>query len=93
MTVVGKWVWTLVVSETFTDTTDTFTAALEKQHNLFWRKWAITLVMQKGTKPSIKYVQDKHGKNILNWVLYWVKTFADWAKQLVDVQIKSSTFS
>ena len=35
LTVVFKWVGTLEVSETLTDATDTFTAAKEKQHNLF----------------------------------------------------------
>lgn len=91
--IVAKWVWTLVVSETLTDATDGFTAAKEIQHNLFWRKWATTLVMQSGTKPRMRDVQDKLWKNILNWVLYWVKTFADGAKMLVDVQVRSDTFS
>ena len=90
--VTAKWVWTLTVSEALTDWTDTWTAVLQKQRNVFWRKWAVTLVVQSDAKPQIKDVQDKLGKNVLNWVLYWVKTFADWAKQLVDVQIKSSSF-
>ena len=62
------------------------------QHNLFGRKGAITLVMQSNTRVQIKDEPKKFGKNILNGVLYGVKTFADGAKQLVDVQIKSSGF-
>lgn len=92
-TVVAKWVWTLVVTETLTDATDTWTATKQIQHNLFGRKGWVTLVMQSDARPRVRDVQDKLGKNILNWVLYWVKTFADGAKQLVDVQIQSSTFS
>jgi len=92
LTVVAKGAGTLEVSETLTDGTDTWTAALEKQHNLFGRKGAITLVMQSDAKPQIKQVPDKLGVNILNGVLYGVKTFADGAKQLVNVEIKSSTF-
>ena len=92
MTLVAKWVWTLVVSKTFTDGTDTWTATKQKQHNLFGKKWAITLVMQSDTKVQIRPVQDKLWRNVLNWVLYWLKTFLDWAKQLVNVVINSSSF-
>ena len=63
-----------------------------KQHNLFGRKRGTTLVIQSDARGQIKDVQDKFGKNILNGVLYGVKTFADWAKQLVNVEIKSSTY-
>lgn len=92
LTIVGKGVGTFEVSETLTDGTDAFTAALEKQHNLFGRRGAITLVMQSDAMPQIKEVPDKLGKNILNGVLYGVKTFLDGAKQLVNVEIQSSTF-
>lgn len=92
LTVVAKWVGTLTVSETLTDATDTWTAAKQKQHNLFGRKGAITLVIQSETRPQIKDVPDKLWVNVLNWVLYWVKTFTDGAKQLVNVEIASSTF-
>ena len=92
LTVVGKGAGTLEVSETLTDGTDEWTAVKEKQHNLFGRKGAITLVMQSDAKPQIKQVPDKLWVNVLNWVLYWVKTFIDGAKQLVNVEIKSSAF-
>ena len=92
LTIVGKWVGTLEVSETLTDATDTFTAALEKQHNLFGRRGGITLVMQSDARPQVKQVPDKLWVNILNWVLYWVKTFADGAKETVNVEIASSAY-
>lgn len=92
LTVTYKWAWTLIVTETLTDGSDTWTSAKQKQHNLFGRKWAITLVIQSDARPQIKEVPDKLWKNILNWVLYWVKTFTDWAKQLVNVEINSSSF-
>lgn len=93
LTVVAKGVGVLNVSETLTDGTDEWTATDQAQHNLFGRKGAITLVMQSEPKVQPKEVQDKLGKNILNGVLYGDKVFADGAKQLVDVQIKSSTFA
>lgn len=92
MTVTYKWVGTLTVSNTLTDATDTWTAVKQKQHNLFGKKGAITLVMQSDARPQIKQVPDKLGVNILNGVLYGYKTFADWAKKLVNVAIQSSAF-
>lgn len=92
LTIVYKGAGTLEVSETLTDTTDTWTATKEKQHNLFGRKGGITLVMQSDARPQVKDEPKKFGKNILNGVLYGVKTFADGAKQLVNVEVQSSTF-
>ena len=91
-TVTYKWVGTLTVTETLTDATDTWTAVKQKQHNLFGKKGGITLVMQSDARPQIKQVPDKMGVNILNGVLYWVKTFADWAKKTVNVELQSSAF-
>lgn len=92
LTVTFKGAGTLEVSETLTDATDTWTAALEKQHNLFGRKGGITLVMQSDARPQVKQVPDKLGVNILNGVLYGVKMFADGAKETVNVEIASSAF-
>lgn len=92
LTVVYKGAGVLTVSETLTDATDTWTAVKQKQHNLFGRKGAITLVIQSDARVQIKEVPDKFGKNILNGVLYGVKTFADGAKKLVNVEIKSSAY-
>lgn len=92
LSLVAKGVGVLNVSETLTDATDTWTTTKQIQHNLFGRKGAITLVMQSETQPQIKDVPDKLGKNILNGVLFGVETFADGAKQLVDVKVASSTF-
>jgi len=92
MTVIAKWVGTLEVSETLTDGADIWTAVDQKQHNLFGQRGATTLVMQSDARPQIKDEPKRFGKNILNGVLYGVKTFADWAKKLVNVEIKSSAF-
>lgn len=92
LTVTFKGAGTLEVSETLTDGTDVWTAALEKQHNLFGRKGGITLVMQSDARPQVKQVPDKLGVNVLNGVLYGVKTFADGAKETVNVEIASSSF-
>ena len=92
MTVTFKWAGNLAVTNSLTDWTDTWTATSQKQHQMFWRKWAVTLVMQSDARVRLRDVETKLGKNILNGVLYWIKTFADGADQMVDVQIKSSSF-
>ena len=91
-TIVVKWVWVLEVSETLTDATDEFTAAKQIQHNVFGRKWGISVVMQSDARMRVRPVQDKLWANMLNGVLYWVKMFRDGWKETVDVQIKSSDF-
>lgn len=92
ITVVYKGVGSITVSETLTAGGDTWAATSQKQHNLFGKKGAITLVMQSDARPQVKDEPKKFGVNILNGVLYGVKTFADGAKQLVNVELNSSTF-
>lgn len=93
VTVTFKGLGVLVVSETLTDLTDEWTAALQKQHSLFGAKMAPTLVMQSMPTVRLRDVETKLGKNVLNGELYGVKTFADQADMLVSVDIASSTFS
>jgi len=93
LTVTVKGVGRLVTSETLTDVTDEFTAALEIQHNLFGRKGAISIVIQKDPAPKIKEVETKMGVNVLNAILYGIKTFNKGAKELVNVEIRSDSFT
>lgn len=93
MTLVVKGTGVLVVSETLTDATDTWTTALQVQNNLFMAGRAPTMVMQRTPSVQIKDVPDKLGKNALNGVLYGYKTFNDNAKRMVNVKIASSTYA
>lgn len=92
MAITYKGVGALAVSETFTDATDTWTSTKTIQQNLFGIKSSPTLVIQSEPNIKIKEVPDKHGKNILNGVLYGYKTFADNAKMLVNVKLNASAF-
>lgn len=83
-----KGVGTLTVSETFTDGTDTWTANKVKQHCMFGIKGNPVCVMQRTPSVVLKDEPKKLGKNSLNGVLYGVKTFADNAKQMVNVELK-----
>lgn len=93
LTVTGKGVGVLVVSETLTDATDTWTATKQIQHNLFMSGRNPVLVMQSMPKVQQKEEPKKLGKNLLNGVLYGVKTFQDNSKKMVDVKIRSNTYA
>lgn len=83
----------MAVSETFTDATDTWTAASRLQHQLFGVKGNPYLIMQRMPKVKERPVQDKDGSNYLNTVLYGVKTFRDNSFAMVNVTIRADGFS
>lgn len=93
LTVRYKGAGVLAVSETLTAVADIWTTTLQKQIQLFWvAKSCTTLIMQKTPKVNDKDNPLRDWRNILNTVLYGVKTFADQAKKMVAVEIKSSWF-
>lgn len=81
----------ITVSETITPADDVWTAALQIQHNLFGRKGAIDLVIQKQPNVEVKEVPDKLGKNVLPYTLYGFKTFTEGKKELVDVNVRADS--
>lgn len=93
LTVTAKGVGVLAVAETFTDATDTWTAASRLQHQLFGVKGNPYLIMQRMPKVKERPVQDKDGSNYLNTVLYGVKTFRDNSFAMVNVTIRADGFS
>lgn len=81
----------VTVSETLTPAADVWTGALQIQHQLFGKKGAIDLVIQKRPNVEIKEVQDKLGKNVLPWTLYGLNTFTEGKKKLVDVRVRADS--
>lgn len=90
LTIVQKGAGVLAVSKDLTDATDSFQDA--KQHCLFGRKGAITLVMQKEPTIKVQDAQKRFGAYVLNGTLYGVKTFDDGDPQLVNVELNATTF-
>ena len=88
----GSWETTTDLAETLTAAADIRTSTKRIQHNLFGRKKAIDLVIQK--QPNVKFTQPplKLGRNVLPWVLYGKKTFVEGTKMLVDVNVRTSAF-
>lgn len=92
MTVTQKGAGVIVVSETLTDVTDTWTAAKQIQYNMVCVRGNPVVVVQREPTVQMKEEPKKLGKNVLNGVLYGYKTFQDNAKQMVNIKIASSTF-
>ncbi len=93
LTIKAEGVSFLIVSETHTTETDTWTAALQIQHCLFGIKGAIECIIQKQPNVEVKDVPDKIGKNIVPWTLYGLKTFFEGKPQLVDVMIRTDAYA
>lgn len=93
LTVTGKGLGVLDVSKSLTDGTDTWTAASQLQHNLFGVKGNPYLIIQRMPKVVERPVPDKMGSNYLNSVLFGTKTFQDNSYAMVDVTIRSDSYS
>lgn len=92
LTVVQNGIGKIEVSSNLTNTSNTWTATKQKQHNLFMKHWAIALVVQKEPTISVTQPSRKLWQNYLNAVLFGTKTFNDGAKKLVNVELNSSTY-
>lgn len=87
--IVAEGLGLITVSETLTPAADIWTGASQIQHQLFGKKGAIDLVIQKRPTVEVKEVPDKLGKNILPYTLYGLKTFTEGKKMLVDVRVRA----
>lgn len=75
----------LVVSETFTDATDTWTKNFI--HAYFGKKGAIDAVLQDMKEVDMRPTADRRGVNVFTSYLAGIKTFADGAKKFLDLKI------
>ena len=92
MTLKGEGKGYFAVSETLSAGADIWTAALQIQHNLFGKKKASDILIQKAPNIDIRKVSNKLGSNILIWTLYGIKTYSDGAPELVDVNVRTSAW-
>jgi len=82
----------VAVSETLTDTTDCWSTGYEIQHLLFGQGRPVDLVVQRAPKMMIKDRTGYIGNDIVNYIVYGLKTFDDGDRRLVDVKVDSSSF-
>lgn len=93
LAVTYKGIGVLSVSETFTAAGDLWTTTLQKQHCVFGVKNKMTtLVMQ--VKPSVEVRKEPRQQtdNMINTMLYGLKTYKDNAKCMVNVEVKADLF-
>lgn len=87
MAVVGTGSGRLIVAETFTDGTDAWSKNF--LHCYYGKKGAIDLVIQDMKEVDMRPTADRRGTNVFSSYLAGVKTFADGAKQFLDVLINA----
>jgi hypothetical protein len=75
----------VLVSETFTDGTDTWTANYLNCY--YGKKGAIDLVLQDMKEVDIRPTADRRGNNIFSSYLAGIKTFTDGSKKFLNVKI------
>jgi hypothetical protein len=83
LTLQGVGTGALVVAETFTDGTDTWTR--NYIHAYFGKKGAIDVVVQDLKEVDMRKTSDRRGTNVFSSYLAGIKTFQDGAKKFLDV--------
>jgi hypothetical protein len=87
VTLVGTGTGRLILAETFTDGTDTWTKNFI--HAYFGKKGAIDLVIQDMKEVDMRPTADRRGTNVFAYYLAGVKLFADGAKKFLDLHINA----
>lgn len=85
LTIVGTGSGRLAVGETFTDGTDAWTKNFI--HAFYGKKGCIDAVIAAEVDMMMRAEPKQDTMNIFNDVIFGVKTFADGAKKMLDVQI------
>ena len=75
------------VSETLTPAADVWTTGLQIQHVLMGQGKPVDVVVQKYPKMFLQDRTGYIGKDVVNYLVYGLKTFADGARRMVDVKI------
>lgn len=92
-TMVASGWGTVVVSETLTDATDTWTTTKQKLNVLFALSKSCSLVVQKTPELTENPVSGKIGRDYIAWTVYGIKVFVDQAPMIVSLAVNSSAFT
>lgn len=82
----------ITVSETLTPAADVWTTGLQVQHCIFGQGKPVDLVVQKYPKMMLKDRDGYIGNDVVNYLVYGKKTFADGVRKMVDCKIAASSF-
>lgn len=84
---------TVVVAETLTAAADIWTLAKQVIHPLFALSKSLSLVVQKEPSLEENFVLGKIGRDYIAWVVYGIKVFVDQAPMIVQMAIRSDSFT
>lgn len=82
----------VAVSQTLTAPDDIWTLNKQVQHNVFGRKGAVDIVIQKYPNMADFHRDGYIGRDIVTWTMYGIKVFDEGDAELVDVQTRSDAF-
>ena len=88
LTIVGTGSGRFTVAETLTAGGDSWTTNMI--HSYYGKKGAIDVVIQKEVNLEMREEPKQPTMNIINHVLYGIKTFTDGSKQFLDVLIDAN---
>jgi len=91
LTLVAKGWGYIVVAETFTDLTDTWTSELAYQ--MFGVKGGVDMVVQKRPSVKVSDIPKQFGSYVKPHVLYGKKMFVEGANQTVQVKLNSASWA
>jgi hypothetical protein len=91
-TFVSKGWGYVIVSETFTDGTDTWTAAKQVEHQYFGVNASTDVVIQKSPNTLVQPRSGYVGSDVATWTAYGIKTFNEQKVMMVDVQTRSDAY-
>lgn len=92
MTLTYRGAGGIVVSETFTDATDTWTAGKNISHLMFGEKGSVDFVIQKQPTVQIEKAENRLGWKVIPYTMFGKKTFQDGAKKLVRVKVDTTSY-
>lgn len=83
----------IVVSETLTDATDTWSTTKCMNQLMFGEKGAVDFVIQKQPTVQIEKAENRLGFKVIPHTLFGKKTFQDGAKKLVNVKVNTVLYT
>lgn len=94
VTITWRGVGSPVTSETLTAAADGWATGLNISQNLFTKKGAVDMIVQRYPKIQIDSDPDRIEESIIKpYTLFGKKTFADGAKKMVNVKVETTSYT
>jgi hypothetical protein len=94
MTLTWRGVGAPIVSETFSSASNVWKDGLNISENLFTRKGAVDMVLQRYPKIQVDRDPDRIEENIIKiYSLFGLKTYADGARRMVNVKVDTTSYT